>query len=120
MNLTRPLVLASSSPRRQQLLRDLGFAFAVRTKDTPEDFPSALAAADVPVYLAEKKARAFDEGTHWRLSGKKIFITNAMEAEIFVVFIFTTKAFTYIFSRFYKLYSVYPFHHFIAQLILDS
>lgn len=32
------------------------------------------------------KARAFDEGTHWRLEGKKIFITNAKEAEIFVVF----------------------------------
>ncbi len=32
------------------------------------------------------KARATDEGTHWRLDGKKIFITNAKEAEIFIVF----------------------------------
>lgn len=32
------------------------------------------------------KARAFDEGDHWRLEGKKIFITNAKEASIFVVF----------------------------------
>ena len=32
------------------------------------------------------KARAYDEGTHWRLEGKKIFITNAKEANIFVVF----------------------------------
>jgi alkylation response protein AidB-like acyl-CoA dehydrogenase len=32
------------------------------------------------------KARAHDEGTHWRLEGKKIFITNAKEANIFVVF----------------------------------
>lgn len=32
------------------------------------------------------KARAYDEGSHWRLDGKKIFITNAKEAEIFVVF----------------------------------
>jgi alkylation response protein AidB-like acyl-CoA dehydrogenase len=31
-------------------------------------------------------SRAFDEGDHWRLEGKKIFITNAKEAEIFVVF----------------------------------
>ena len=31
-------------------------------------------------------ARAFDEGDSWRLDGKKIFITNAKEAEIFVVF----------------------------------
>jgi alkylation response protein AidB-like acyl-CoA dehydrogenase len=32
------------------------------------------------------KARAYDEGTHWRLEGKKVFITNAKEANIFVVF----------------------------------
>jgi alkylation response protein AidB-like acyl-CoA dehydrogenase len=32
------------------------------------------------------KARAYDEGSHWRLDGKKIFITNAKEANIFVVF----------------------------------
>ncbi len=32
------------------------------------------------------KSRAYDEGTHWRLEGKKIFITNAKEANIFVVF----------------------------------
>jgi alkylation response protein AidB-like acyl-CoA dehydrogenase len=31
-------------------------------------------------------ARAYDEGDSWRLEGKKIFITNAKEAEIFVVF----------------------------------
>ena len=32
------------------------------------------------------KARAYDEGDHYRIEGKKIFITNAQEAEIFVVF----------------------------------
>ncbi|MCX6116062.1 MAG: acyl-CoA dehydrogenase family protein, partial [Proteobacteria bacterium] len=32
------------------------------------------------------KARATDEGSHWCLDGKKIFITNAKEANIFVVF----------------------------------
>jgi alkylation response protein AidB-like acyl-CoA dehydrogenase len=32
------------------------------------------------------KARAHDEGANWRLEGKKIFITNAKEANIFVVF----------------------------------
>ncbi|MGE0174751.1 MAG: acyl-CoA dehydrogenase family protein [Oligoflexales bacterium] len=32
------------------------------------------------------KTRAHDEGDHFRLDGKKIFITNAKEAEIFVVF----------------------------------
>lgn len=32
------------------------------------------------------KARAYDEGDHYRIEGKKIFITNAQEAEIFVIF----------------------------------
>ncbi len=32
------------------------------------------------------KARAVDDGSHWILNGKKIFITNAKEANIFVVF----------------------------------
>jgi alkylation response protein AidB-like acyl-CoA dehydrogenase len=32
------------------------------------------------------KSRAYDEGDHYRLSGKKIFITNAKEASIFLVF----------------------------------
>jgi alkylation response protein AidB-like acyl-CoA dehydrogenase len=30
--------------------------------------------------------RAFDEGTHYRVTGKKIFITNAKEASVFLVF----------------------------------
>lgn len=32
------------------------------------------------------KARAYDEGDHWRLEGKKVFITNAKEANVYVVF----------------------------------
>jgi len=32
------------------------------------------------------KARAWDEGDHYRLTGKKVFITNAKEADIFIVF----------------------------------
>lgn len=32
------------------------------------------------------KTRAVEDGDHWRLTGKKIFITNAKEASVFVVF----------------------------------
>lgn len=32
------------------------------------------------------KTRAYDEGAHVRLEGKKIFITNAKEADVFLVF----------------------------------
>jgi len=55
------IILASKSPRRQQLLADLGLTFSVQTKDTPEDFPEGMAMNDIPVFLAEKKAAAFEE-----------------------------------------------------------
>ena len=55
------IILASKSPRRQQLLADLGLTFTVQTKDTPEDFPEGMAMNDIPVFLAEKKAAAFEE-----------------------------------------------------------
>lgn len=53
-----PLVLASKSPRRQQLLRDLGFDFIIKAKDTDESYPIDLSPTDVPVFLAAKKAKA--------------------------------------------------------------
>jgi septum formation protein len=53
------IILASKSPRRQQLLSDLGLNFTVQSMDTPEDFPEDLAMTEVPVYLAELKAEAF-------------------------------------------------------------
>jgi septum formation protein len=59
MNLSRPLILASNSPRRQQLLRDLGFNFVIQVKDTAEDFPPDMPLHEVPEYLATKKAMAF-------------------------------------------------------------
>ncbi len=57
--LTRPLILASNSPRRQQLMRDTGFEFEVKVKDTNEDFPETMPSEDVPAFLARKKAEAF-------------------------------------------------------------
>jgi len=53
------LILASKSPRRQQLLADLGLKFSVQSMDIPENFPEALGMTEVPVYLAELKAEAF-------------------------------------------------------------
>lgn len=61
MQFKHPLVLASGSPRRQQLLKDAGFTFSVRTKPVLEDFPEAMPAAEVPVMLALRKAEAFKE-----------------------------------------------------------
>jgi septum formation protein len=61
LQLNKPLILASNSPRRQQLMRDAGFEFTVRVKDTNEDFSNTMPAQEVPEYLARKKAEAFRE-----------------------------------------------------------
>ena len=61
LKLNKPLLLASNSPRRQQLMRDAGFEFTVKVKDTNEDFSKTMPAIEVPAYLARKKAEAFRE-----------------------------------------------------------
>lgn len=53
-------ILASKSPRRQFLLKDLGLNFEVHTKEVDESFSPDLKAEQIPLYLAEKKAMAFD------------------------------------------------------------
>ena len=53
------IILASKSPRRRQLLSDLGLKFSVQSMDIPEEFPENLGKTEVPVYLAELKAEAF-------------------------------------------------------------
>lgn len=55
------LLLASKSPRRQYLLKELGLDFEVRTKEVDESFPDNLKAQEIPLYLCEKKANAFAE-----------------------------------------------------------
>lgn len=52
-------ILASKSPRRQQLLQSLGIEFSVQTKEVEEVWPVGLKIEEVPVYLAELKADAF-------------------------------------------------------------
>ncbi len=49
-------VLGSASPRRQQLLSELGLNFTVRICDIEEDFPEGMLMEEIPVYLARKKA----------------------------------------------------------------
>ena len=53
------IILASKSPRRQQLLSDLGLKFSVQSMDIPEEFPENLGKTEISVYLAELKAEAF-------------------------------------------------------------
>jgi septum formation protein len=53
------IILASQSPRRQQLLKDLGLDFKVQSMDVDESFPNNLQMEEIPVFLAELKASAF-------------------------------------------------------------
>jgi septum formation protein len=53
------LVLASGSPRRQELMRNLGLQFEVKPTHADESFPQDLKAERIPLYLAEKKAESY-------------------------------------------------------------
>ena|ERR1035438_3051830 len=53
------IILASKSPRRQFLLKELGLDFEIRTKDIDESFPKKLKGKQIVLYLCKKKAEAF-------------------------------------------------------------
>lgn len=55
------IILASQSPRRQMLLKEIGYDFEVRLKNIEEDFPAHLKAQEIPLYLCELKSDAFVE-----------------------------------------------------------
>jgi septum formation protein len=59
MKFQHTLILASSSPRRQFLMKEAGFDFEVRKPDVEETFPSNMPVRDVAAFLAEKKAEYF-------------------------------------------------------------
>lgn len=55
------IVLASKSPRRQELLKHIGVDFTILTKDVDESYPSRLAPLEVAPFLSLKKAKAFED-----------------------------------------------------------
>lgn len=60
LNNNYKIILASNSPRRQELLRLMGIEFQIRVKPVDECFPDDLTPDEVALYLCEKKAMAFD------------------------------------------------------------
>ncbi len=54
------IVLASKSPRRQELLKGIGIDFCVITKDVDESYAPNMSVYDVAPFLSIKKAKAFE------------------------------------------------------------
>lgn len=59
MNFSRPIILASKSPRRRSLLKAIVPSFKTQTKEVLEDYPNTLKPTAVASFLAQKKASAF-------------------------------------------------------------
>ncbi|MBI9035277.1 MAG: septum formation protein Maf [Bacteroidales bacterium] len=66
------IILASKSPRRQQLLKGLDVDFEIRLKEVEEVVPENIPGSQVAGYLAELKASAF---SITEISEKDILIT---------------------------------------------
>jgi septum formation protein len=54
------IILASQSPRRKQLLEQLGYSFTQKSKKTDENFSAEMPQREVAEYLSNKKAAAFE------------------------------------------------------------
>jgi septum formation protein len=52
-------ILASKSPRRQELLRSLGISFKILISKEDENYPQHLTKEEIPVFLAELKSKSF-------------------------------------------------------------
>lgn len=55
------IILASKSPRRQELLKGIGIAFNIMTKYVDESYSKNISVYEVAPFLSLKKAKAFDE-----------------------------------------------------------
>lgn len=67
------IILASKSPRRVQLITDLGIQFKIVTRDVDETYPPELKREQVALHLALKKANAFED----LLTHKNILVITA-------------------------------------------
>jgi septum formation protein len=66
----QPIVLASASPRRKQLLEWAEIGFEVIVRPTAESWPEGLATAEVPVHIARHKALAVQK----EIGGQRIIL----------------------------------------------
>lgn len=71
-NIGYHFILASKSPRRQMLLKELNLDFEIEVRPTDESHPPHLQGEEIVLYISKKKAEAFDPSS---LSDKTIVIT---------------------------------------------
>lgn len=75
-------MLASASPRRQELLKEIGVEYTVFVREVDEFYPEDIHPRAVAVLISENKAKAYDD-----LDKKHIIITSdtivTIEGEIF-------------------------------------
>ena len=77
MAITFPkIILASKSPRRQELLTLMGLNFEVLLKDVDESYPPDLEPAEIAVYISEQKAKAFEAGDEIVITADTIVALN--------------------------------------------
>lgn len=55
------IVLGSKSPRRQELLKGILDDFSILVREIDEHFPDTLKKEEIPVYLSQEKAKAFED-----------------------------------------------------------
>ncbi len=60
IDIKKPVLLASASPRRQELIKRVGIPFKTMVKDVDESYPSELEGSAVASYIAQKKAAAYE------------------------------------------------------------
>ena len=49
------IILGSASPRRKELLSDIGIKFSIQTTDTEEEYPSTLKEEKISEFLAQQE-----------------------------------------------------------------
>ncbi|MDN6280666.1 MAG: Maf family nucleotide pyrophosphatase [Psychroflexus sp.] len=65
------IILGSASPRRQSILKELGLDFKVKVHPVNEVYPEHLKREEIAIFLAELKAKAFEQ-----VSTDEIIITG--------------------------------------------
>ena len=66
------IILASNSPRRQELIKDLNVPFIIKTKEVAEIYPENLRKSEITDFLSDLKSKPFED----ELTDKELLITS--------------------------------------------